>query len=151
MACASGGEKYSSWVDNFQTSLDVIGIADPTEIADGINALIYAGRGQWGNASISAMGIIPYIGDVGKAGRLGSKVVVSVSKRMGKNGKAVEAILENGGKIDINAARVKEWIPNLNAPIGTLQKVKFEDFIPGSKGYKRTPTQEELDFLNSLF
>ena len=63
------------WLDNIQTGLDVAGIADPTGIVDGVNALIYAGRGQWGNAGISALAIIPYIGDAGKAGRLGIKVL----------------------------------------------------------------------------
>lgn len=45
------------------------------------------------------------------------------------------------------------WVPSThpNAPVGTLQKVKFENFLPGSKGYKRPPTQQELDILNSLF
>ncbi len=61
------------WLDNIQTGLDVAGIADPTGIVDCVNALIYAERGQWGNAGISALAIIPYIGDVGKAGRLGAK------------------------------------------------------------------------------
>jgi hypothetical protein len=55
--------------------------------------------------------------------------------------------------MDITSARVKEWVPNLNpkAPAGTLQKVKFDSFLPGSKGFKRTPTQAEIDFLNSHF
>ncbi|MBK8846776.1 MAG: hypothetical protein IPO27_09640 [Bacteroidetes bacterium] len=42
----SGGG--SSWLDNLQTGLDVAGIADSTGIVDLGNALIYAGRGQWG-------------------------------------------------------------------------------------------------------
>ena len=62
-------------VDGIQTGLDVAGIADPTGVVDLVNALIYAGRGQWGNAGISALAIIPYIGDVGKAGRLGAKTL----------------------------------------------------------------------------
>lgn len=41
---------------------------------DGINALIYASRGEWVNAGISALAIVPYIGDLGKGGRLGSKL-----------------------------------------------------------------------------
>jgi hypothetical protein len=62
-------------------------------------------------------------------------------------------IFKDGSKIDINVSRVKEWIPNThpNAPVGTLQKVKFENSLPGSKGYKRLPFQEELNFLYILF
>nr|MBK9649938.1 RHS repeat-associated core domain-containing protein [Bacteroidota bacterium] len=79
--------------------------------------------------------------------------VLSTTTRVGKNGNAVEVLFKNGGKMDINAARVKEWVPNLhpNAPAGTLNKVKFDNFLPVSKGFKRTPTSGEIDFLNGLF
>lgn len=81
------------------------------------------------------------------------KEVANTATRMGRDGRAVEVLFKDGSKLDINAARVKEWIPNPhpNAPAGTLQKVKFDNFLPGSKGYRRTPTQGEIDFLNSLF
>ncbi len=80
------------------------------------------------------------------------KEVVTTTIRMGRDGKAIEVIFKDGTKIDINAARVKQWTPNPhpNAPAGTLQKVKFDNSLPGSKGYKRKPTQSELDFLNGL-
>lgn len=73
--------------------------------------------------------------------------------RMGRDGKAVEVLFNDGSKMDITVARVKEWIPNVNpkAPVGTLQKVKFEKFLPGSKGYKRLPTLDEINFLDSIF
>lgn len=63
------------WLDKLQTTLDVAGIADPTGAADLLNAAIYTGRGQWANAGISALGIIPYIGDAAKTTRLGKKAV----------------------------------------------------------------------------
>lgn len=61
--------------------------------------------------------------------KLFGKEVVTTTTRMGRDGKAVEVIFKDGTKIDINAARVKQWIPNThpNAPAGTLQKVKFEN------------------------
>lgn len=80
-------EQDDGILDGIQTSLDVAGIADPTGIVDGINALIYAGRGQLGNAAISALAIIPYVGDIGKAGRLGAKTLQLTSKaRTAENG-----------------------------------------------------------------
>lgn len=53
--------------------------------------------------------------------------------------------------VDITQGRVKEFIPstNPNAPPGTLQRVTFSNAQPGSKGFKRDPTPEELEFLNS--
>jgi RHS repeat-associated protein len=79
--------------------------------------------------------------------------ILSMTKRAGRDGNAVEVLFDNGSKMDITATRVKEWIPNShpNAPTGTLSKVKFENSLPGSKGFKRTPTLGELDFLYSLF
>jgi hypothetical protein len=52
--------------------------------------------------------------------------------------------------IDISPTRVKEFVPNTHpkAPPGTLDKVKFDNALPGSKGYKRPPTAEELRSLN---
>lgn len=63
----------SSGIDNFQTALDIGGIADPFGACDILNASIYLGRGRFMDASISLLGIVPYIGDIGKVGRLGSK------------------------------------------------------------------------------
>lgn len=87
-------------------------------------------------------------------GNIFNKAVAQITTRIGRDGKAVEVIFKDGSKIiDINATRVKEWIPknHPNAPSGTLQKIKFEESLPGSKGYKRPPTTEEINFLNSLF
>jgi hypothetical protein len=80
------------------------------------------------------------------------KEALKTTTRMGRDGKAVEVIFKDGSKIDINGARVKQWTPNTHpsAPKGTLQKVKFDNSLPGTKGYKRTPTQSELNFLYSL-
>jgi len=58
-------------LDVTQIVLDVIGIFEPTPFADGTNALISLGRKDWLGAGISALGIIPYIGDLAKAGKLG--------------------------------------------------------------------------------
>jgi len=67
--CKEGG----SWFDKVQTVLDIIGVADPTGIVDLINGGVYGVRGQWGNAAISAAGIIPYIGDTAKGGKYAAK------------------------------------------------------------------------------
>jgi len=75
--------------------------------------------------------------------------VVTRTTRDGED--AVRITKPDGSVIDISAERVKEYVPNTHpsAPSGTLQKIKFEDSLPGSKGYKRAPTQAELDILNS--
>ena len=49
---------------------------------------------------------------------------------------------ENGNIKDISKRRVKEYEPNTHPgiPKGTLNRVKFEDSLPKSKGFKRLPT-----------
>ncbi|OHB56974.1 MAG: hypothetical protein A2173_09250 [Planctomycetes bacterium RBG_13_44_8b] len=72
--------KSGGWIDWLQGGLDVIGIFDPIGISDAANALIYAGRGQWSNAAISGIAIIPYIGDLGKGGKYGAKALKAADK-----------------------------------------------------------------------
>ena len=65
--------------------------------------------------------------------------------------KAIRTTRPDGSVIDISPKRVKEFVPNTNpnAPSGALNRVKFDNGIPGSKGFKRPPTQLELDILNN--
>ncbi|MCC7170200.1 MAG: RHS repeat protein [Planctomycetes bacterium] len=63
-----------SWVDNLQTGLDAAGCVDPTPICDGINALIYISKGEFGEAGISAGGFVPFVGDTLKVGRTARKI-----------------------------------------------------------------------------
>lgn len=83
----------------------------------------------------------------------GLSVGDSFSVRVTRQGdKAVQIMRENGDVIDISPKRVKEFIPNRHpkAPQGTLQKIKFENALPGTKGFKRAPTQQELELLKEL-
>jgi hypothetical protein len=45
-------------LDGLQLGLDAVGVVDPTGIADGTNAGIYAARGQYAAAGISVAGIV---------------------------------------------------------------------------------------------
>jgi len=55
--------------DLSQLCLDLVGIFDPTPISDGSSALISLARGRWLDAALSGMSIIPYVGDLAKAGK----------------------------------------------------------------------------------
>ncbi len=65
--------------------------------------------------------------------------------------KAIRTTRPDGSVIDISPKRVKEFVPNTNpkAPPGALNRVKFDNAMPGSKGFKRPPTQQELDTLEN--
>ena len=64
---------------------------------------------------------------------------------------AVRVTEADGSVIDISTVRVKAYVPARSgyAPAGALHKVRFDDALPGSKGYKRLPTPEELALLRS--
>jgi hypothetical protein len=82
---AAGPSGATLTVDLLQMALDLTGIVDPSPISDGSNAVISLGRsisslfsGEWSaagghlvNGVISAVGIIPALGDLAKAGKIG--------------------------------------------------------------------------------
>jgi hypothetical protein len=78
----------------------------------------------------------------------------SIVTRMTRGGgQGVRLTRPDGSVLDITAKRVKEFVPNThpNAPAGALQRVKFPDAQPGTKGFKRDPTADELRLLEETF
>lgn len=64
-----------NWIDWVQGGLDVVGLVPGLgEIADGANALIYLGRGDYSNAALSAAAMIPIVGSVATGGKIIKKV-----------------------------------------------------------------------------
>ncbi|HEY5809623.1 MAG TPA: hypothetical protein VIT67_16730, partial [Povalibacter sp.] len=57
-------------LDLAQMGIDLVGIADPTPISDGSNAIISLFRGHWKDAAISAVAIVPYVGDAAKLAKV---------------------------------------------------------------------------------
>ena len=57
--------------DYAQLTTDVAGIFDPTPISDGVGTLISVGRGDWLGAGLSLVGMVPYVGDLGKIAKIG--------------------------------------------------------------------------------
>lgn len=80
-----GPDPVQLGLDLTQMGLDIVGIFEPTPFADGSNAVISVGRsigsafsGEWGeagghllNAGLSTAGILPGLGDLAKAGKIG--------------------------------------------------------------------------------
>jgi len=65
---------WGGFLDTLQGALDAFGVADPTPICDGINALISLLRGNGTDAACSVAAMFPYLGDVAKLGKYGKKV-----------------------------------------------------------------------------
>ena len=99
-----------------------MGIWDPTPYSDGLASARYGIRGDVVNAGISAAAIIPYVGDLGKAGKYTAKAaryadeVAAVSKAAVKKSDEVGGLVI--GKLDDISAS-KGWLKGdhtLNLP-----------------------------------
>ena len=60
--------------DLLSAGLDLVGIADPTGVADLANASLQYKSGDYFSAGLSVIGVIPYAGDLAKAGKIGRDV-----------------------------------------------------------------------------
>ena len=65
-----GGNYTLQGDEILSAALDLAGIVDPTGIADGANAVLQAKNKEWGGAALSAIGLIPYLGDIAKIGKI---------------------------------------------------------------------------------
>lgn len=88
-----GGNYSFSGDDILVAGLDIVGIVDPTGVADIASASIEAKNGNWGGAILSGLGVIPYVGDIGKVGKIGKHVktienAISSVKKIGPAGDA---------------------------------------------------------------
>ncbi len=81
-------EQVELIVDLGQIALDIVGLADPTPISDGLNGLISLFRGDFVGAGISAVSMVPYIGDAAKLGKLGkwAETIVNAAELLGRHG-----------------------------------------------------------------
>jgi RHS repeat-associated protein len=74
---ANFGGNYTLQGDEIlSAALDIVGIIDPTGIADGINAKLAADKGDWLSAGISTLGLFPYVGDFAKVGKISKDIKV---------------------------------------------------------------------------
>jgi hypothetical protein len=83
---------WGKFMDFMHGALDVVGTIDPFGIADGLNALIYVAEGDYKNAALSAIGIIPF-GDFAKGLKYTDEVVDVVGDVV-KYGDEVEEVAE---------------------------------------------------------
>ncbi len=95
LAQAPGGPSAGTLaLDITQIGLDIVGIFEPTPFADGANTLISLGRGDWLGAGLSVLGVIPYVGDLAKLGKLGkwAKTIANGVELAAKNPAAAKIL-----------------------------------------------------------
>ena len=71
---------------------------------DAINTIISAGRGNWGDAAVNAIAIIPFWGDGAKAGKMLAKAGQEGVQHVDEVAGVVNAVAKNGDKADEIAA-----------------------------------------------
>lgn len=95
LAQAPGGPSAGTLaLDLTQIGLDIVGIFEPTPFADGANTLISLGRGDWLGAGLSVLGVVPYLGDLAKLGKLGkwAKTIANGVELAAKNPAAAKIL-----------------------------------------------------------
>ena len=147
-------------LDLTQIALDVVGLADPTPVSDGLNGVISLFRGDFLGAGISAVSMVPYIGDAAKLGKLGSwgKTVANAAELVAKSGadsaigrQMLPVLRQIGAAIDAIPGKVLDSLPasarrqlgDIAATIdGALAKVDGKFGLSRLDHPRTTPTGE---------
>tara|TARA_R110002012_G_scaffold51940_1_gene133707 strand:- start:798 stop:2309 length:1512 start_codon:yes stop_codon:yes gene_type:complete len=118
----------SKW---YNTLLDVVGIVDPTGVADGINAISYFKQGDLFYGLLSLVSLVPYAGDViakpimgaMKLGKFGGKAVNGAMKSGSASKVASEMGKTKMGKTFLDGfknSKVTGFLSGLLAKIGKV-------------------------------
>lgn len=110
-------------IDVIQTGLDIVGMVPVIgEAADLLNAGIYAARGDYVNAALSAAAAVPLIGNVATGGKLAAKA----GKAFAALGKT-EKLAEIGGSVMRFASKVCSF--SSDTEVATLEGLQAIDQI----------------------
>lgn len=132
-------EKFGDWLvtkEGRHTALDVVGVF--FEPADGANAVLYMMEGDWGNAGLSVVCMLPLIGDYFGKGGKGAKQVLKLADitKLNRNKKILK-VLEN---VDV-------FIKARKADLGEvwrLLKESWENLIDGGIYAERYVTPDGM-------
>ena len=95
-------EQRELLLDLTQLGLGIAGIVDPSGVADATDAVISFGRGDWLGGIISGVSIVPVLGDLAKAGKLGTwaETVVKAVDLAGSNARFAKQLQPVVRRID---------------------------------------------------
>ncbi len=166
-----GGNYSLAGNDVLSAGLDIVGIFDPTGVADVLGASLAAEQGDWGSALISSVGVVPYLGDVAKVGKIGKDVKIIENaidgiKAVNGNSKAsekaqhvyeivnnttkgVEKVGISGGKISQagDSYRARSQVNKLNKAGGNYSS-RVAEKIPAGKGARTQALEADKRITN---
>ena len=127
-------EEQELLLDMGQLALDLIGIVEPTPFADTTNAIVSITRGDWWGSLLSGVGVIPYIGDLAKFGKI-PKYTRSLEKAI----RIARTNARFAGPMKKLASRIMAAIRKLpidKLPDSARRSIddlyrKLEEFLPG--------------------
>lgn len=91
-----GGNYTLEGDDVLTASLDLVGVFDPTGVADIAAATLEAKQGNYGNAFLSGLGVVPLVGDIGKVGKVGKHLKTLEKSIDGVKAKNLKEAAEKG-------------------------------------------------------
>jgi hypothetical protein len=129
-------EKTALMLDLTQMALDIAGIVDPTPISDGASGVISLFRGDWLGAGISVASMLPYVGDLAKAGKLPKLLktverAIEIASKDAKFAETLRPALEKL-KVAIDAIPIDNLPGAIREPLQAM-KNKIDEFFSASK------------------
>jgi len=137
-----GGNHVLQGEDVLSAGLDIVGVFDPTGVADGLGATLAAKNGDWLSAGISGLGIIPYVGDLAKAGKIGKdiKIIENAIDAVSTGTKGASKGSLSGTKDALSQAKGKIGLnPTESLPKGQQGKFGSPQRGDSKKGYRLDP------------
>jgi len=154
--------------DLTQIGLDIAGIFDPTPISDGANTLVSLFRGDFTGAAISAVGMVPYLGDAAKLGKLGhwAETIVNAAELARRDPgvmeslrPALDAIRKPLDSVDIGGlplpqsakdqlGRMKTALDEALAPVGEVVVKRFDDAADFNRAANNALPNARYEFGN---
>jgi hypothetical protein len=125
-------------VELLEMALDLGGLVDPTPFCDGMSALMAVSQGRWLDAALSGVGILPYVGDLAKAGKLPRylRTMDAVSALMARSQRAREALRPALARLDVALS----WLPARGSVYVASLKQRVRGLLPISgRSATRTP------------
>ncbi len=141
-------------LDMTQMALDVVGIFEPTPFADLTNTGISMVRGNWGDAALTIIGVVPYVGDLAKFGKIPKwlKAIDKISNAIdkfkdvakygGKGKEAVEAFVKKAK--DLLDKISFDKLPEKIREAFTSLKKKVDDFFSKKKPDLEPPRKPQV-------
>ena len=141
-----GGKFTLEGEEVLSAALDLAGIFDPIGVCDGANAILQAQNGDFGNAFLSVAGLIPYVGDLAKIGKVGKDYKIiqkaisscSSSKPVYNFTKAAEKHMADPNRyvpVSILDETIKHPTMTLADPQGTNATMYYSTIERNNKSY----------------